>query len=56
MHYIFAVIVTTLITTKANLYLQTEYKYCYDVVLHYVLHYLNKETEPKPSESTTYTS
>jgi len=21
----------------------TEYKYCYDVVLHYVLHYLNKE-------------
>lgn len=24
---------------------QTEYKYCYDLVLHYVLHYLNKEVE-----------
>ena len=24
-------------------YLQTEYKYCYDLVLHYVLHYLHKE-------------
>ncbi len=24
---------------------QTEYKYCYDVVLHYVLHYLHKEDE-----------
>lgn len=23
----------------------TEYKYCYDLVLHYVLHYLNKEVE-----------
>lgn len=23
--------------------IQTEYKYCYDVVLHYVLHYLNEE-------------
>jgi len=23
----------------------TEYKYCYDVVLHYVLHYLHKEDE-----------
>ena len=22
---------------------QTEYKYCYDLVLHYVLHYLNQE-------------
>ena len=22
---------------------QTEYKYCYDLVLHYVLHYLHKE-------------
>lgn len=26
---------------------QTEYKYCYDLVLHYVLHYLNKENEKK---------
>ncbi|XP_070498935.1 receptor-type tyrosine-protein phosphatase U [Chironomus tepperi] len=25
----------------------TEYKYCYDLVLHYVLHYLNKENEKK---------
>ena len=25
---------------------QTEYKYCYDLVLHYVLHYLHKE-QPK---------
>jgi hypothetical protein len=25
--------------------LQTEYKYCYDLVLHYVLHYLHKEDE-----------
>ena len=24
---------------------QTEYKYCYDLVLHYVLHYLHKEDE-----------
>lgn len=24
---------------------QTEYKYCYDVVLHYVLHYLQKDLE-----------
>lgn len=23
--------------------MQTEYKYCYDVVLHYVLHYLHEE-------------
>ena len=23
--------------------LQTEYKYCYDLVLHYVLHYLHKD-------------
>lgn len=23
--------------------LQTEYKYCYDLVLHYVLHYLNQQ-------------
>ena len=27
-------------------FLQTEYKYCYDLVLHYVLHYLHKE-QPK---------
>ena len=26
--------------------IQTEYKYCYDLVLHYVLHYLHKE-QPK---------
>ena len=26
-------------------FLQTEYKYCYDVVLHYVLHYLQKDLE-----------
>ena len=25
--------------------LQTEYKYCYDLVLHYVLHYLHKDTD-----------
>lgn len=28
-------------------FLQTEYKYCYDLVLHYVLYYLNKENEKK---------
>lgn len=28
-------------------FLQTEYKYCYDVVLHYVLHYLNKDVKEK---------
>jgi len=28
----------------------TEYKYCYDVVLHYVLHYLNKEQQEKESK------
>lgn len=27
--------------------LQTEYKYCYDLVLHYVLHYLNKDQKEK---------
>ena len=27
---------------------QTEYKYCYDLVLHYVLHYLHKEDEEQP--------
>ena len=27
-------------------FFQTEYKYCYDLVLHYVLHYLHKE-QPK---------
>lgn len=26
---------------------QTEYKYCYDLVLHYVLHYLNKDMNEK---------
>jgi len=26
----------------------TEYKYCYDLVLHYVLHYLHKEDEEEP--------
>lgn len=26
----------------------TEYKYCYDLVLHYVLHYLHKEDEEQP--------
>ena len=25
-------------------YFQTEYKYCYDLTLHYVSHYLNKTT------------
>lgn len=25
----------------------TEYKYCYDLVLHYVLHYLNKDMKEK---------
>lgn len=28
-------------------FLQTEYKYCYDLVLHYVLHYLNKDMNEK---------
>lgn len=27
--------------------LQTEYKYCYDLLLHYVLHYLNKDLTEK---------
>lgn len=31
--------------------LQTEYKYCYDLVLHYVLHYLNKDLKEKKWES-----
>ena len=26
-------------------FFQTEYKYCYDLVLHYVLHYLNKDAD-----------
>lgn len=26
---------------------QMEYKYCYDLVLHYVLHYLNKDLKEK---------
>lgn len=26
---------------------QTEYKYCYDLVLHYVLHYLDKDLKEK---------
>lgn len=30
-----------------NVVLQTEYKYCYDLVLHYVLHYLNKDQKEK---------
>lgn len=30
---------------------QTEYKYCYDLVLHYVLHYLNKDMNEKKWES-----
>ena len=29
----------------------TEYKYCYDLVLHYVLHYLNKDLNEKKWES-----
>lgn len=28
-------------------FFQTEYKYCYDLVLHYVLHYLNKDMNEK---------
>ena len=31
--------------TIQDVFFQTEYKYCYDLVLHYVLHYLNKDTE-----------
>ena len=27
----------------SEFFLQTEYKYCYDLVLHYVLHYLHKD-------------
>lgn len=30
--------------------LQTEYKYCYDLVLHYVLHYLDKDLKEKKWE------
>lgn len=30
-----------------NVFFQTEYKYCYDLVLHYVLHYLNKDMNEK---------
>lgn len=30
-----------------NVLSQTEYKYCYDLVLHYVLHYLNKDMNEK---------
>lgn len=30
-----------------SFYPQTEYKYCYDLVLHYVLHYLNKDLKEK---------
>lgn len=28
-------------------FFQMEYKYCYDLVLHYVLHYLNKDLKEK---------
>jgi len=28
-------------------FLQTEYKYCYDLVLHYVLHYLHRDGSKK---------
>ena len=31
---------------------QTEYKYCYDLVLHYVLHYLNKDTEENANSTS----
>lgn len=31
--------------------LQTEYKYCYDLVLHYVLHYLNKDLKELKEKS-----
>jgi len=30
----------------------TEYKYCYDLVLHYVLHYLNKDTEENANSTS----
>lgn len=32
-----------IIISNINIYFQTEYKYCYDLVLHYVLHFLNKD-------------
>ena len=39
--------VKPLLSTDCMLHsFQTEYKYCYDLVLHYVLHYLHKE-QPK---------
>ena len=31
---------------------QTEYKYCYDLVLHYVLHYLHKEEDGAGANET----
>jgi len=34
----------------------TEYKYCYDVVLHYVLHYLESETNKEKTSSTNTVS
>ena len=30
--------------TKSFISFQTEYKYCYDLVQHYVVHYLNKDS------------
>jgi len=42
--------VKQLTKNKLNYKLQTEYKYCYDVVLHYVLHYLNKEGEEEKKD------
>jgi len=29
----------------------TEYKYCYDLVLHYVLHYLHKDTDDQTQQN-----
>jgi hypothetical protein len=34
----------------------TEYKYCYDLVLHYVLHYLHKDTEEQPPTAVAATN
>lgn len=33
---------------------QTEYKYCYDVVLHYVLHYLQKDIKEMRDKRKSY--
>lgn len=35
---------SSLSADKYRVWFQTEYKYCYDLVLHYVLHYLNQES------------